>query len=62
MNQWEDEMAPTVLRNVAVAVEGDELVALGLAAELRGELLGGDLRQRGFTLVDLIHVDVVGLH
>ena len=55
-------MTPTVLRNIAVTVEGDELVALGLAVELGCELLGRNLCQQGFALVNLVHVDVVAFH
>ena len=62
MDQREDEMALTVIRQVAVALEGDELEALSLAVELGAELLGRDLRDGRSVAGDLVHVGVVGLH
>ena len=46
-------MALTVRRQVHAALRGEEVVALALALELRGELLGRDLRVDGLA-VDLL--------
>ena len=44
------------------AFVGKEVIALPLALELGRELFGRDLSHWGLTLVDLVHVGVVGLH
>ena len=55
-------MILTVRRQEDSAFVGEEVVALPLALELGRELFGRDLSHWGLTLVDLVHVGVVGLH
>ena len=52
----------TVRREVDLALVGQESVALPLGLELRGELLGGDLRTRYVANLVLAHVSVVVAH